>query len=41
MPDTAKPSSPLAIGIAWIIVVVPTLWGLTYTVQNALKLFAK
>ncbi len=32
-------SSPALIAIMWLIVVVPTLWGLTYTVQNALKLF--
>jgi hypothetical protein len=36
---TAKKTSPLAIAVAWIIVVVPTAWGLNYTVQNALKLF--
>ncbi|MGD0442867.1 MAG: hypothetical protein ABSA39_02930 [Edaphobacter sp.] len=38
-PDTAKKSSPLMIAIAWIIVLVPTAWGLKYTVQNAMKLF--
>lgn len=32
-------SSPALIAIMWLIVVAPTLWGLTYTVQNALKLF--
>lgn len=32
-------SSPALIAITWLIVVAPTLWGLTYTVQNALKLF--
>jgi hypothetical protein len=37
--DTVKQSSPLIIGIAWIIVIIPTLWGLNYTVQNAMKLF--
>lgn len=37
--DTAKRSSPAALGLAWAIVVLPTLWGLTYTVENALKLF--
>ena len=35
----AKRSSPAALGLAWAIVVLPTLWGLTYTVENALKLF--
>lgn len=32
-------SSPATLGLAWAIVVLPTLWGLTYTVENALKLF--
>jgi hypothetical protein len=36
---TVKKSSPLLIAIAWIIVIVPTAWGLKYTVQNAMKLF--
>ena len=35
----AKKSSPLLIAAAWIIVIIPTAWGLNYTVQNALKLF--
>jgi hypothetical protein len=34
-----KKSSPALIAAAWILVVVPTAWGLTYTVQSALKLF--
>jgi hypothetical protein len=34
-----KTSSPLLIAVAWIIVVVPTAWGLNYTVRNAMKLF--
>lgn len=36
---TSPKSSPAALGLAWAIVVLPTLWGLTYTVENALKLF--
>ena len=36
---TVRRSSPLLIALAWLIVVVPTGWGLTYTVQNALKIF--
>jgi hypothetical protein len=36
---TVKKSSPLLIAAAWIIVIVPTAWGLNYTVRNALKLF--
>ncbi len=34
-------SSPVLIALAWAIVVLPTIWGLNYTVQNALKIFAK
>jgi hypothetical protein len=34
-----KKSSPLLIAVAWIIVIVPTAWGLNYTVRNAMKLF--
>ena len=37
----AKKSSPLLIAIAWAIVIIPTAWGLNYTIQNALKIFAK
>ncbi len=37
----ATKSSPLLIAAAWAIVVLPTAWGLNYTVQNALKIFAK
>jgi hypothetical protein len=36
-----KKSSPVLIAAAWVIVVLPTLWGLNYTVQNALKIFTK
>ena len=34
-------SSPILIAAAWLIVLIPTGWGLTYTVQNALKIFTK
>jgi hypothetical protein len=37
--NPGKKSSPLLIAAAWIIVIVPTAWGLNYTVQNAMKLF--
>jgi hypothetical protein len=37
--ETVKKSSPLLIAAAWIIVIVPTAWGLDYTVKNAMKLF--
>jgi hypothetical protein len=37
--SNVKKSSPLLIAFAWIIVIVPTAWGLNYTVKNALKIF--
>jgi hypothetical protein len=37
--DPVKKSSPALIALAWIIVIIPTAWGLNYTVQNAMKLF--
>ena len=36
-----KKSSPLLIAAAWLIVLIPTAWGLDYTVKNALKIFTK
>lgn len=36
-----KKSSPILVAFAWAIVVAPTLWGLNYTVQNALKIFVR
>jgi hypothetical protein len=38
---TIKKTSPALIAVTWLIVLVPTAWGLTYTVQNALKIFSK
>ena len=38
---SGKKSSPVLIAAAWVIVVLPTVWGLNYTVQNALKIFSK
>ncbi len=38
---SGKKSSPILIAAAWTLVVLPTLWGLNYTVQNAMKIFAK
>ena len=38
MPDTRK-SSALLVAVAWLVVILPTAWGLSYTVKNALKLF--
>ena len=37
--DQVRKSSPLLIAAAWAIVIVPTAWGLNYTVKNAMKLF--
>jgi hypothetical protein len=40
MPDTsAKPSSPLAIALAWLVVVLPASWGVYNTALGAAKLF--
>ncbi len=42
MPDKElKRSSPAAIAVAWVIVVLPAAWGLNYTVASALKIFSK
>ena len=40
MAEMERKSSPALIAAAWILVLVPMTWGLTFTVQNALKLFA-
>lgn len=40
MPEVEKKSSPLLVAAAWLIVILPTAWGLNYTIQNALKIFA-
>jgi hypothetical protein len=37
--DSVKKSSPLLITLAWLIVLIPTAWGLNFTVRNAMKLF--
>ena len=34
-----KKSSVLLIAAAWLLVAVPAGWGLSYTIQNAMKLF--
>lgn len=38
MPDAPK-SSALLVAVAWLVVILPTAWGLSYTVKNAMKLF--
>jgi len=39
--ETTKPSSPLLIAAAWLIVLLPTAWGLNYTIRNAAKIFSR
>jgi hypothetical protein len=41
MDETTKKSSPLLIAAAWAIVIIPTAWGLNYTIQSAMKIFTK
>ena len=41
MAETSKKSSSALIAAAWVVVVVPAIWGLTFTVQNAMKIFAR
>jgi hypothetical protein len=36
----ATKSSPVVVAVAWLIVLAPMAWGVTHTIQNALKLFA-
>ena len=38
-PQPATNASPLLVVAAWAVVTLPTLWGLSYTVRNAMKLF--
>lgn len=40
MAEEMKKSSSALIGLAWLVVVAPAAWGLSKTVQNAMKLFA-
>lgn len=40
MAAETRKSSPLLIAGAWLVVVVPAGWGLSYTLRNAAKLFA-
>jgi hypothetical protein len=40
MPDmTAKPSSPLTIALAWLVVLIPAGWGIYNTALRAANLF--
>ena len=36
---TEQRSAPASLAATWLLVLLPTLWGLSYTVRNALKLF--
>jgi hypothetical protein len=38
-PGNARSSSPILIAVAWLVVILPTAWGLSYTVRNALAIF--
>jgi hypothetical protein len=40
-PRTAPASSPILIAVAWLVVILPTAWGLTLTAKNALKIFER
>lgn len=33
-------TNPILLLCAWAIVILPTAWGLSYTVQSAMKIFA-
>jgi hypothetical protein len=37
---SAGKSKPFLIAVVWAVVVVPAAWGVTHTVQSALKIFA-
>jgi hypothetical protein len=39
MSDTAKSSSPAAIALAWLVVIIPAAWGVYNTALRAAKLF--
>jgi len=37
--ETTRKSSPILIAAAWAVVILPTAWGLSHTLQSAMKLF--
>jgi hypothetical protein len=39
MPNSATPTSPLRVALAWAVVGAPWLWGIWHTLENAAKLF--
>ena len=38
-PNSAKPSSPLTIALAWLVVLIPATWGVYLTAMRAANLF--
>jgi hypothetical protein len=38
-PDSVKPSSPLTIALAWLVVLIPAGWGVYLTALRAANLF--
>ena len=36
---TVRKSTPAWIAVSWLVVLVPALWGFTFTAQSALKIF--
>lgn len=38
-PGVDRPSSPLLVVLAWTVVGVPALWGISMTARTAMKLF--
>jgi hypothetical protein len=36
---TASPSSAISIALAWLVVIVPAVWGIYFTSLSAAKLF--
>ena len=32
-------TNPLLLILAWTVVLLPTIWGVSYTIQNAMKIF--
>lgn len=38
-PSAAKPSSPIVIALAWMIVLIPASWGIYLTAMRAANLF--
>ena len=37
--NTASTSSPVSIAISWLVVLIPTAWGVYLTAQRAANLF--